>query len=57
MVCNLSGRHPRDKPEHDGNTVFTHVANPVCGRTPHSGGQSPTISRLSSFRERSGCIR
>ena len=48
---------PRDKPEDDGSTVFARVANPVRVRTPQFGGQSPMISRLSSFSDRSGCTR
>lgn len=57
MACNLSGRHPRHKAEDDGSTVFERVANPVCVRTSQFGGQSPTISRLSSFSDRSGWTR
>lgn len=57
MACNLSERHARHKAEDDGSTVFARVANPVCVRTPQSCGQSPTISRLSSFSDRSGCTR
>jgi hypothetical protein len=57
MACNLSGRNPRHTAEDDGSTVFERVANPVCVRTSQFGGQSPTISRLSSFSDRSGWTR